>query len=225
MGAAVAQVAGSDFEIEDGNLIVDASGNLDWVNVDYVFKEDQPTGSGDDSFGQGTKEDTEVPTVVDGSIPPNKSDLKSFGIYEEENDDGKFLHLFWTRVQDPRGTTNMDFEFNQSEVLSANGVTPERTPGDVLIVYELSKGGSVPLLFSFTWLDGTEDPQIGCEASNSYPCWGDRTDLSAAGGAEGSINEELIPAAESDGLGDLDPRTFGEASIDLSLILQKDGGL
>ena len=46
---------------------------------------DQTSGSNDDSFGQGTKEDTAVPTVVDGGIPPNKSDLKNFGVYLETN--------------------------------------------------------------------------------------------------------------------------------------------
>jgi hypothetical protein len=213
--AVVANVAGSDFEIDDGNLLVDGGG-LDWENVAEDRADDAPSGQDDDSFGQGTKEDTEVPSPVTGSIPPNKSDLKTFGVYQEEGGGGKFIHLFWTRVQDPSGTTNMDFEFNQSEELSANGVTPVRTPGDLLIVYELSKGGTVPELFLFTWLDGSEG--IDCEASNTYPCWGDRTDLTAAGGADGSINEVAIDAADSDGLGHLDARTFGEATIDLDFI-------
>ena len=80
------------------------------------------------------------------------------------------MHLFWTRVQDPKGSTNMDFEFNQSEILSANGVTPIRTDGDLLIVYELSKGGTEPELFRFTWL--TSGDAAGCEAANDFPCWG-----------------------------------------------------
>ena len=126
------------------------------------------------------------------------------------------MHLFWTRVQDPSGTTNMDFEFNQSEIISANGVTPIRTAGDLLIVYELSKGGTEPQLFLLTWLDGTEG--IACDASNSFPCWGDREALTGAGNATGSINTSAIAAADSDGLGDLDPRTFGEASVDLDSI-------
>jgi hypothetical protein len=211
-------LTGSNFEIDtDANLKVDhAAPSLDWANVTEDRKDDEPTGQNDNSFGQGSKEDDAVPSVVSGSIPPNKSDLKTFGVYQEENAGGKFLNLFWLRVQDPKGTTNMDFEFNQSTNVSANGVTPERTAGDLLIVYELAKGGTVPQLFLFTWLDGSEG--IACEAANSFPCWGDRTDLSAAGGAAGSINTSFIPAAESDGLGDLDPRTFGEAQIDLDFI-------
>ena len=58
-----------------------------------------------------------MPTVVDGSIPPNKSDLLNFGLYLEEATAGDFLHLYWHRVQEPSGTTNMDFEFNKSETL------------------------------------------------------------------------------------------------------------
>ena len=214
-------LTGSNFEIDtDANLKVDhASPSIDWANVADIKKDDAPSGQNDDSFGQGSKEDTEVPVVVAGSIPPNKSDLKTFGLYQEENG-GKFLHLFWTRVQDPSGTTNMDFEFNQSSTTSANGVTPVRTAGDLLVVYELSKGGTVPQLFLFTWLDGTEG--LACEASNTFPCWGDRTDLDAAGAAAGSINTSPIPDADSDGLGPLDPRTFGEASINLGFIFDEN---
>ena len=39
----------------------------------------------DGSFGNGTKEDTAQPSVVDGGIPPNKSDLKAFGLFTEKN--------------------------------------------------------------------------------------------------------------------------------------------
>src|SRR4029453_7590601 len=126
---------GSNFEIDtDANLKVDdPAPSIDWASVSEVRKADAPSGSGDDSFGQGSKEDTPVPSVVSGSIPPNKSDLLNFGLYLEEAAAGDFLHLFWHRVQEPQGTTNMDFEFNKSETLSANGVTPVRTAGDLLI--------------------------------------------------------------------------------------------
>ena len=207
----------SDFEIDtDANLVVDHGGALDWGNVAEIRKADTPSGSNDDSFGQGSKEDTAVPSVTDGSIPPNKSDLFNFGVFQEGTTTSGFLHLFWHRVQDPKGTTNMDFEFNQSQIASSNGVTPVRTAGDLLIIYELAKGGTVPELFMSTWLDGTEG--LACEASNTFPCWGVRMDLTSSGDATGSINTSSIAAADADGLGAMDPRTFGEASIDLSAI-------
>ena len=203
---------GSNFEIDvDANLKVDDDApSIDWADVTHTRKDDAPSGQNDDSFGGGTKEDTAVPKVGTGSIPPNKSDLKTFGIFQEQNDDGQFLHMFWTRVQDPEGSTNMDFEFNQNVCTasddsgcSSNSVTPDRLAGDLLITYDLTKGGTVPVLSLREW-DGS--------------AWGGPANLSAAGGATGSINSSTIPAEDADGLDSLDPRTFGEASIDLSVI-------
>jgi hypothetical protein len=206
---------GSNFEIDtNANLKVDdPSPSIDWASVTEIRKADKPTGSGDDSFGQGTKEDTAVPTVVSGSIPPNKSDLLNFGVYLETTASGDtFMNLFWHRVQEPSGTTNMDFEFNQSSTLSANGVTPVRTAGDLLIQYDLAQGGTNPILFVSRWV--TSGLASQCQASNAVPCWGTKENLTAAGDAAGSINTSAIPAAESDGLGPISPRTFGEAQLD-----------
>src|SRR5688572_20490577 len=77
---------GSNFEIDtNANLKQDdASPSTDWNTVANVPVNDAQTGSGDNSFGEGTKEDTAVPTVVSGSIPPNKSDLKTFSVWREE---------------------------------------------------------------------------------------------------------------------------------------------
>ncbi len=195
-------LSGSDFEIEaDANIKVDTatSGVDDWVEVPSSrIKADKPSGKDDDSFGQGSKEDTAVPTVVSGSIPPNKSDLKEFGTYQEGNTQDGFFHLFWSRVQDPSGTTNMDFELNQSEVLTANGVTPERTAGDLLITYDLEKGGKLATISKREW-NGSK--------------WGPATAF-GSGDAIGTINTTEIPAEA--GLGAYSPRTFGEASVRLS---------
>jgi hypothetical protein len=209
---------GSEFEIDtDANLRVDdIAPSIDWANVTEIRAQDSPTGASDESFGQGTKENTADPTVVDGSIPPNKSDLKFFGLYQEGDE---FLHLFWSRVQDPEGTTNMDFELNKNKcdpddlansVCATNGVTPARSVGDILITYDLSRGGTVPTIKSREWT-GTQ--------------WGPELDLTADGDAAGSINTSLIPAAESDGLGEHSPRTFGEASLRLDAISDPDSCL
>jgi hypothetical protein len=208
----------SKFEIDtDANLIVNTAGNLDWANVTQIRQADTPSGASDNSFGNGTKEDTPVPSVVSGSIPPNKSDLLNFGVYLETTASGaRFLNLYWHRVQEPSGTTNMDFEFNQSSTLSANGVTPVRTAGDVLIQYDLANGGTNPELFLSRWVATGAGSQ--CQASNSTPCWGTRTSLSAANNAIGSINTSAISAANSDGLGAISPRTFGEASINFDAL-------
>jgi Prealbumin-like fold domain len=210
---------GSNFEIDtDANLKVDdPAPSIDWASVAETRRADAPSGSGDNSFGQGTKEDTAVPSVVSGSIPPNKSDLLNFGVSLETTGTGaRFLNLFWHRVQEPSGTTNMDFEFNQSSTTSANGVTPVRTAGDLLVQYDLSQGGVNPVLFVSRWVTSGATSQ--CEASNSLPCWGTKTNLSAAGDAAGSINTSAIPAAEADGLGAISARTFGEAQLDFDAL-------
>jgi hypothetical protein len=254
-GISMAQLGSSSFEIEDGNTTVDDPGNyIDWdalTTDDVPIAEDEPTGSADDSFGQGTKEDTEVPTVTDGSIPPNKSDLLEFGVYQEGTGGEGYLHLFWTRVQDPSGTTLMDFEINKNKCegewngagdvftptvdsdCSDNDVTPLRSTGDLLITYELAKGGKVPDLYLYKWQnEGDDPPLVGdppgseifeCEAEKAPPCWGGKFDLSDALVAAGSINTDTITSTLlTDPPGppwrSLDPRTFGEASVDLSVI-------
>ena len=232
IGAVGASLPGSTFEIDtDANLIVNAPAtNIDWLTggtgtgfrSGVVVKPDQASGSGDDSFGQGTKEDTAVPTVVSGSIPPNKSDLLNFGVYLETTASGaRFLNLFWHRVQEPSGTTNMDFEFNQSSTLSSNGVTPVRTAGDVLIQYDLSQGGTNPQLFLSRWVGSGAGSQ--CQANNATPCWGTRVNLSASGDAIGSINTTAIPANQAGTLGNISARTFGEASIDFDALTGGSG--
>jgi hypothetical protein len=212
-------LAGSNFEIDtNANLRVDdPAPSIDWAGVAETRRQDAPTGANDNSFGQGTKEDTAVPTVVSGSIPPNKSDLLNFGVYLETTGSGaRFLNLFWHRVQEPSGTTNMDFEFNKSSTLSGNGVTPVRSAGDLLIQYDLSQGGTNPQLFLSRWVTTGAGSQ--CQANNATPCWGTRVNLTAAGDAAGSINSSAIPQAESDGLGNVSARTFGEAQLDFDAL-------
>jgi hypothetical protein len=210
---------------------------------------DAINGTGDNSFGEGSKEDTTDPTVVSDGIPPNKSDLRNFGVYLEQNANGRFLNVYWHRVQDPSGTTNMDFEFNANvceddgDGCSDNGETPERTADDVLIQYDLTNGGTRPELFLSKWVTlesattGDPDNEIpdrasqACEANNSFPCWGKRINLTESGDAAGSINNvdivdlDTTTVDETGGLntgGTISARTFGEAQIDFDAIAGDD---
>src|SRR5919204_54816 len=140
----LANLSGSSFDANDGNLVLNDE-TQDWANAPSLQKGlDKPTGQTDDSFGQGTKEDTAVPNVVAGSIPNNKSDLLRFYVSTAKENAKDFLYLAWERVQEPSGTTNMDFEFNQASTPSGNGVTSVRTAGDILVKYDLSQGGVNP---------------------------------------------------------------------------------
>ena len=209
-------LTGSPFESADGNLVVNGgTGAQDWANAPALrVGIDRPTGQQDDSFGQGTKEDTEVPSVVDGSIPNNKSDLTRFYVANQRVGPKQFLYLAWERVQDPSGTTNMDFEFNQSIITSTNGVTPVRTEGDILIKYDLSNGGTNPVLGYHRWVT-SGDPLLVCEASLVVPCWDKVHSLS--GEFEGAVNAvEVTDPIQPGAPRTLSVRTFGEAAINLT---------
>jgi hypothetical protein len=217
--ANAASLSGSSFEIDtDANLVVDGAGT-DWLTgggtmrVGVQQKTDKPTGTSDDSFTQGTHENSDVPTTDTGSIPNNKSDLKTFGLYEEHAANAVFLNVFWTRVQDPNGDTNMDFEFNQSSVkkndpAGSAQIIPVRTDGDLLLTYDLSNGGSAATISKRTWAGSS---------------WSAATALNGTK-AIGTINSSPIPAGSSGGLGALSARTFGEASMDLLALLPPEQG-
>ncbi|WP_030205106.1 Ig-like domain-containing protein [Streptomyces sp. NRRL S-87] len=226
-------LSGSHFEIDvNANLIVNGNADcIDWLtggtNTPFRdqqgVKNDRPSGSSDDAFGQGSKEDDPNPTIVFGSIPPNKSDLLNFGVFTETNTTPKFLELFWRRRNNPSGTTNMDFELNQKfcDVTAIptncanNGSnateTPVRTPGDKLITYDLSNGGTVPIISIRTW---------------SGSVWGGPTIISGGVNAQalGSVNTSTIPANQAGSLGPLDPFTFGEAAVSFNAIFPPGSG-
>ena len=141
-----ASLPGSNFEIDiDANLKVDdAAPSIDWASVTETRAVDLATGTNDDSYQGGVKEDTACPGETTGSIPNNKSDLRTFHVYREAGTGGHpgYLNLAWSRVNEPTGTTLMDFEFNQSSTSCANGPNKVRTAGDLLIEYLIDQGGA-----------------------------------------------------------------------------------
>src|SRR5262249_15547182 len=194
------------FEI-DGNLIVNGAGALDWANAPQLATAtDLQTGQGDNSFGQGTKENTPVPSVVNGSIPNNKSDLTHFYVGSEVGSNGDLYMYLSGERRNTLGTANIDFEFNQSPTSSSNGVTPVRTAGDMLISFDFANGGNTVNLSLRTWTGSA---------------WGTAEDLSGSGFAVGAVNDpgfgqttvtDPIPVPPST----LPQDTFGEAAINLS---------
>jgi len=144
-------LAGSTFEDADGNLVVDCPGFTDWANApNRVVGPDQPSGGTDNSFGNGTKEDVVTTTVLQGSIPPNKSDLTRFDVANEFAGSSNYLYLAWERSSNV-GSANMDFEINQHPTpgftSAATGpITLTRTAGDLLITFDFTNGGATPVL-------------------------------------------------------------------------------
>ena len=132
-----ANLSGSTFEGNDGNLVVNTTGNTDWVNAPArVTGTDLSNSKLDNAFGQGTKEDDPAVTVVNGSIPPNKNDLTRFYVASEFASGSNFLYLSWERAVNI-GAANLDFELNQNVTaglfgeaainLTAAGVFPAGT--------------------------------------------------------------------------------------------------
>jgi uncharacterized repeat protein (TIGR01451 family) len=213
---------GSYFEI-DGNLVDDNdSAALDWgspelalVNVwDAPLADLSPDYVVDNAFSDGAKENDEVPTVVDHPIPPNKSDLTNFLIAEDEVDGNSFLALGWIRT-DSLGTSNFDFELNQSVQMTANGVTPERTTGDVLFSFDFESSGNVVMLSLREWNGDTGK-------------WGEPRSLNIEGTGYAAINDPLLFGTDPDSeinpfLGDAMPdQSFGEALINMTQTFQSN---
>ncbi len=231
--ASVAQatLTSSTFESGDGNLIVDATGLHDWNSpVEPIVCPATAPGSGtncgldlikngaDNSLGQGSKEDNPNPTIVSGQIPPSKDDLSRFYVNKEKVGGIDFLYLAWER-SNLLGSAHMDFEFNQSNVVAPNGVTINRTAGDLLIDFDFG-GSGVPVLAKHTWII-SGNPAVLCEASNTLPCWDKAVDLGSF--AEAAVNR--VPVLDTNNPNaprTLDGNTknginstFGEAGIDL----------
>lgn len=219
---------GSTFNAADGNLTKDAGEIHDWaVPVEPIACLPTIPGSGtncgtdltksgsDNAFGQGSKEDIPNPTVVAGSIPPNKSDLTRFYVNKEFINNKFFIYLAWER-SNVLGNANMDFEINQVATPGGNGVTPNRTAGDILITFDFTQGGGNPVLGQLTWVTSGATSQ--CFSSNSLPCWGNHEDLSSLGEAEGQVNSVTVhdPYSPPSGGADLPGLTFGEAAVDLT---------
>ena len=140
-----ASLPGSNFEIDtNANLKVDdAAPSIDWASVTEARQTDAATGPGDDSYSVGRRRTTPVRAWSTAASRTTRATCKTFGAYVEPEAGGPgYLNLFWTRVQEPSGTTLMDFELNQSSTICANGVNPVRTAGDLLIEYRIEQGGA-----------------------------------------------------------------------------------
>ncbi|WP_427887348.1 prealbumin-like fold domain-containing protein [Kribbella sp. GL6] len=213
--AADAILAGSTFEGNDGNMVVNTSGNTDWVNApNRVRGDDLPSGSTDNAFGQGTKEDDPAVSVVTGSIPPQKSDLTRFYVGSETAGGNVYLYLAWER-SNVLGSANMDFEINQKaqpNLTTTGAKTLNRTANDILITFDFTNGGGNPVLGLLRWIPAGGSGT--CFSANAAPCWGNRVNLSAAGFAEGAVNPGTI--SEPIAGGTLAGLEFGEAAINMT---------
>jgi hypothetical protein len=226
----------SGFEDDDGNL-VDNTGNsfIDWNTFApttwtgtapnrtsskttngwaLTGLEDAQATSSDSAFAGGTKQDQNCASVI-GAKAPNKDDLKRVYLSTKNVGGNIYLNLAWVRI--PQNTTSASahvaFEFNKGSTPCASGGLVNRTAGDMLIVYDFEGGGGAPVLTLRRWVTSG-----ACEiSSNSAPCWGPATNLTAGGFAEARVNtgtsvlDAIGPTSET-----LQDSEFGEAGINLT---------
>jgi len=226
-------LTGSTFAGGDGNLLTSPTtfGSTDWQNVSGLNAGfDLPTCTGDNSFGQGTKEDNPNVTVVSGSIPNNKSDLTRF--YESSEfssaNNHNFLYLGWERANS-LGTANIDFEINQKtqpDLTTPGAKTLNRSPGDLLVTFDFTNGGGKPSIGILRWVTSATNPVVPgiatntCFSANTFPCWGDQltldgTDSIAAVNNLDPVTDPLFPA-KPNAQNPVPKLQFGETAIDLT---------
>ncbi|MCV0404503.1 MAG: DUF11 domain-containing protein [Chloroflexi bacterium] len=223
-------LAGTSFDATDGNLTVEPP-ETDWCTPapNRVVGPDSPSGSNDTSFvSSPNKEDTDGPTLGNGTIPNNKDDLLREYIASETVNGDLFVYLAWVRA-DSTGTSTIDFEFNQSNELSVNGVTKKRTDGDLLVTFDFqanpgSAGGYNVDLTVRTWSAAAVDQPDPTSSPPNRGAWINPVDVKASGLADGSVNffgTSRDPIAINDCVsgGTLDNGEFGEAALNLTDII------
>jgi hypothetical protein len=221
-------LSGSTFAGGDGNLLTNPTtfGTTDWQNVTgRNTGVDLASGSGDNSFGQGTKEDDPNVTVVSGSIPPQKSDLTRFYEASEFANGSNFLYLAWERTNN-LGSANMDFEINQKtqpDLTTTGAKTLNRTAGDLLVTFDFTNGGGRPTLGLLRWLTSATVPSgvpgfptNVCFSSNSFPCWGDEITLNSTNSIGAVNNLDAVTDPFLPGTNNVGALRFGETAINLS---------
>jgi len=203
-------IGASKFESADGNLVVNTAGNQDWSGTGtgapphQSVGVDLPTGTTDNSFGGGSKEDETAVTVGLGSIPNSKADLARFAVAGEQINGDSYLYLAWSR-ENQSGTVNFDFEINkvaQPDLTTAGQKNLNRTVNDLLINYAFAGGSNTPTLTLRQWTGSA---------------WGAEANLTANGCADGLTNAGTV----SENLGgnpavDRPAQQFGEAGINLT---------
>src|SRR5437867_7983828 len=170
------------FEI-DGNLVVDhlvpPAEPIDWYSSPFpaaLTTFTDGTGSTDDAFGQGSKEnDQSTWSCITGSAPP-KDDLVNeisingappvageiaFRFFPVSGVQKQFLYADWSRLSN-NGDAHIDYEFNQADP-STNPVPscpqlPVRPRGDFLISFDTVNGAASITVSAFTWNGTTFAP-------------------------------------------------------------------
>jgi prealbumin domain-containing protein len=202
--ASGATVGASNFEGNDANLVVNTAGNHDWDNAPHLSTaQDLASGQGDNSFGQGAKEDNVDTTVVNGSIPNSKADLARFAVAGETIGPDSYIYLAWSR-ENQSGTVNFDFELNalaQPDLTTPGSKHLNRSVNDLLINYSFQGGAQNPTLTRYIWNGSAWGPAVPISST----CSEGAVNSSPVSENLGGRTAVIRPAAQ-----------FGEAAINLT---------
>jgi len=172
----LAGITVGSFEI-DGNLIVDhlvpPSEPIDWDSSPFpaaLTTFTDGTGSTDDIFGMGSKENDQSTWVCTAGSAPPKDDVVNqisingappiageiaFRFFPVSGVQKQFLYANWSRLSN-NGDAHIDYEFNQADA-AINPASPScpqlplRTPGDFLVSFDTQFGGAIINASAFTW--------------------------------------------------------------------------
>jgi hypothetical protein len=187
-------------------MVVDTSGNTDWANVNggATAIPDKPSGNTDDVFVGGSAENDTTVSIDPTHSSPGKDDILRAYVASENVGGNTFLYLAWIRSV-TNGDAHVDFELNQNQT-SDWSVNPlpatihlNRTAGDLLISYDFLKGGSAPVITSYTW---------------NGSAWDHKTNLTSLGFAEGQVSTSNFNDPLNGNAG-VSAGQFGEAAINL----------
>jgi Prealbumin-like fold domain len=194
--------SGNDPTLGLGNMIVNTTGNTDWISVtneaNYVHLADTAASTSDDSFTPGQKQDTVCPTIEGHKNPP-KDDFTDVASFNEvasggANDGDVYLYGATIRYA-ANGNASENIELKQGTSGFCPGSTTllARTPGDKLIAIDYLGGGSAVEFHVLTWV--ATGPCF--VANDPAPCWGATVLELDPTEAEGGVNASPITAAQN----------------------------
>jgi hypothetical protein len=206
VASALGMLAGSpsNFESNDGNMVVDGTLNNDWnsvqTNPNYVHVSDKSSTTQDNSFQSGQKQDAPCPVINTNKNPP-KDDFTDVASLNEANTTSgspqvghTFLYGATIRVA-ANGNASENVELNQGTSGICAGTTDqfERTAGDKLIAIDYLNGGTNVEFHVLTWVSSG-----ACFVSkDTPPCWGATVQTLTQNSAEGLVNQSPIAAADN----------------------------
>src|SRR5918994_882279 len=210
--------SGNDPTLGVGNMVVDTTGNSDWISVtgeaNYVHLSDTAAATSDDSFPPGQKQDTACPTIEGHKNPP-KDDFTDVASFFEVADNGD-VYLYGATIRyQPNGNASENIELKQGTAGTCDEEPRllERVAGDKLIAIDYLGGGSAVEFHVLTWV--ASGPCF--VANDPNPCWGATVLELDPTEAEGGVNDAAITAANNPISGvALKAGQFAEFGVNLS---------